>query len=92
MAGVKRRALAQEEGRREAATLGEIAAQGLGVFCWCNRCGRNAVLASDRLAAALGGDFPVPEVGARLRCSDCGAKDIATRPDWPGLGQVARHG
>jgi len=91
MAGVKRHALAREEGRQRAATLADIAAQSLGIFCWCNRCGRNAILDCDPLVAALGRDFPVPEVGARLRCSDCGAKDIATRPAWPGLGQVAHH-
>jgi hypothetical protein len=44
------------------------------------------------LIAELGPDFPVPEVGTRLRCSGCSGKDIATRPAWPGLGQVARHG
>jgi hypothetical protein len=73
------------------ATLGELAADGLGVFCWCNRCGHNAVLASARLAEDLGSDFPVPEVGGRLRCTGCGGKDIATRPAWPGLGTVTNH-
>jgi hypothetical protein len=72
--------------------LGEIASNGIDVFCWCNRCGYNAVLHAERLVAELGPGFPVPEVGARLRCSGCGAKDIATRPAWPGLGQVTRHG
>lgn len=92
MAGLKRRELARQEARRRATTLGEIAAQGLDVFCWCNRCGHNAVLGSGPLVTALGGNFPVPEIGARLRCSACGAKDIATRPAWPGLGPVAHHG
>lgn len=91
MAAIKRRALAGEEARHKAASLGEMAAQGLGIFCWCNRCGHNAVVDSGPLAAALGEETPVPEIGTRLRCSDCGAKDIATRPAWPGLGPVARH-
>lgn len=71
--------------------LGALVREGLGVFCWCNRCGHNATLASDRLAAELGPDIPVPEVATRLRCSGCGSKDVAARPEWPSLGQVARH-
>ena len=45
-----------------------------------------------RLVRELGPQFAVPEVGARMRCTGCGAKDVATRPAWPSLGQVARHG
>ena len=91
MSAIKRRALAEEDRRRQAASLREIADRGVEIFCWCNRCGHNAVVGSARLAEALGGDCPVPEVGARLRCTVCGGKDVATRPDWPSLGQVARH-
>jgi hypothetical protein len=36
------------------------------------------------LVAQLGPDFPVPEIGTRMRCSACGAKDVATRPAWEG--------
>ncbi|MFQ5775811.1 MAG: hypothetical protein ACE5GS_14915 [Kiloniellaceae bacterium] len=92
MAGMKRRELAEKDRRLNAATLGEVADQGVDVFCWCNRCGHNAVLAAADLIGDLGGGYPVPEVGARLRCSRCGGKDVATRPAWPSLGQVARHG
>jgi hypothetical protein len=46
----------------------------------------------ERLVRELGPQFAVPEVGARMRCTGCGAKDVATRPAWPSLGQVARHG
>ena len=92
MSGMKRRAQSEEDRRRKAATLGEVAGRGVGIFCWCNRCGHNAVIAGPALAAALGAACPVPEIGARLRCTRCGGKDVATRPDWPSLGQVARHG
>ena len=95
MGRMKRDAIDREERRRSRAsaptTLGDIAARGLAVFCWCNRCGHNAELPSERLAAELGPALPVPEVGARLRCSGCQSKDVATRPAWPSLGQVARH-
>ncbi len=92
MAGIKRELLAAREARRRATTLGELAEQSIDVFCWCNRCGHNAVLETPALVARLGPATPVPEVGARLRCSGCGGKDVATRPAWRGLGQVARHG
>lgn len=73
------------------ARLGDIAIQGLNVFCWCNRCSHCGELDAVALTARLGPDLPVPEIGARLRCSGCGAKDVATRPGWPSLGQVAHH-
>ncbi len=91
MAGVKNRHLAGEERRRQPAALGTLAEAQLGVFCWCNRCGHNAELGIEALVAELGPDFPVPEVGARTRCSGCGSKDVATRPAWPSMGPVARH-
>jgi len=92
MAGFKRKLLAAEDERLKSITLAELVAAGVDIFCWCNRCSHNAVLAADLLMAELGPAFPVPEVGGRLRCTGCGAKDIATRPAWPSLGPVARHG
>ncbi len=91
MARIKDTLLRDEERRLKAATLGELAAERLRVFCWCNRCGHNATLDSARLAEDLGADFPVPEVGAKLRCTGCDGKDISTRPAWPGLGTVTSH-
>jgi hypothetical protein len=41
--------------------------------------------------AQFGPAFPVPDIGAHLRCSGCGSKNIAARPAWPSLGQVTRH-
>ena len=73
------------------ATIGELAANQIDIFCWCNRCSHHAVAASTVLAGQLGPGFPVPEVGARMRCSSCGSKDVATRPNWPSPGQVSRH-
>lgn len=43
------------------------------------------------LIQQLGPAFPVPEIGARMRCSSCASKDVATRPAWPSRGQVTRH-
>jgi hypothetical protein len=73
-------------------TLGDLIEQGLDVFCWCNRCGHSAVVATPLLAAEIGPLAPVPTVAARMRCSGCGARDVATRPAWPSGGVVSRHG
>jgi hypothetical protein len=91
MAAIKRGQLDGEERRRRVSRLGDLAEAGVEVFCWCNRCGHNAVVETASLIGELGPAFPVPEVGARMRCSGCASKDVATRPHWPGLGQVTRH-
>jgi hypothetical protein len=92
MGAFKRRAIAADEGRRRPAPLGSLADREIDVFCWCNRCGHNAVLSTEQLIRQLGPAIPVPEIGARLRCTGCGSKDVATRPNWPSQGQITRHG
>ncbi|MEE2688668.1 MAG: hypothetical protein VX430_04500 [Pseudomonadota bacterium] len=87
----KRKYLEKAESRRHAIQLGKIMQSGIDVFCWCNRCGHNATISSAHLATELGLAFAVPEIGSRMRCSGCGSKDVAARPNWPSLGQVARH-
>ncbi|MEE8272756.1 MAG: hypothetical protein V3R98_13660 [Alphaproteobacteria bacterium] len=91
MAGFKRQQLAEEDVRRRPVALGTLADQGVDVFCWCNRCGHNAVVTTARLIRQLGPDFPIPEIGAQMRCTGCGGKDVATRPNWPSSGPIARH-
>jgi len=91
MGRLKQRRLASEDHDRRATALGDLQRDGIKIFCWCNRCGHNAVLPADLFIAQLGPAFPVPDVGAHTRCSGCGGKDVATRPAWPSLGQVARH-
>ncbi len=73
------------------ANLGDLADQGMAAWAWCNGCFRNRAVATDGLIARLGRDFPVPDVGAQMRCS-CGSRDIETRPNWPdNLGVITRH-
>ena len=91
MARLKQSSIESEDGRRRPVTLGELVSGDIDVFCWCNRCAHNDVVPSERLLAQLGPAIPVPEIGARMRCSGCSSKDIATRPSWPSLGTVARH-
>jgi len=91
MGRFKRQAMAKSDRGQGAARLGDLVAAKVGVFCWCNRCGHHAEAATAMLVAQLGADFPVPEVGARMRCSACGSKDVATRPAWPSQGQITQH-
>lgn len=92
MAGFKRALLREVDGQRQPITLAELSRMGHDVFCWCNRCGRNAVLSTADLTARLGAAMPVADIGAHLRCTGCGTRDIATRPAWPSPGIVSRHG
>lgn len=91
MGRYKEQVLVAEEKSRRATTLGDLRRAEVDVFCWCNRCGHNAEAATAMLIGQLGPDFPVPEIGTRMRCSSCGSKDIATRPFWPSQGQITRH-
>lgn len=91
MAGMKRALLRAEDDRRHAVTLAQLRDQGHDVFCWCNRCAHNAVIPTGYLLDRLGPDMPVPDVGAHMRCTGCGTRDIATSPAWPSPGLVTRH-
>ncbi len=85
------RALGGEPATPDPATLGDLAAAGLAVFCWCNRCSHHSELSSAVLAAQLGPATPVPALARRLRCAGCGGRDVAARPAWPARGPVSRH-
>lgn len=74
------------------ALLQDLQEDGLDVFCWCNRCGHNAEVALSVFLQRFGATYPVPELGRSMRCKNCKAKDIATRPAWPSYGgQMTRH-
>ena len=84
MSGFKERFIAAQERIARPERLGPLAARGGIIFCWCNRCAHHARLDGRQLVLTLGPDFPVPEVGAKLRCSSCGAKDVATSAEMTG--------
>jgi hypothetical protein len=89
MGRLKQDALDSAHQHTTAMTLGDLLNQALDVFCWCNRCGHNAVLEARLLAGQMGAAQAVPEVGARLRCSGCASKDVATRPAWQSAAPAA---
>lgn len=82
MGRMKRQMIDREDSRVRAARLVELMHAKVGVLCWCNRCGHRAEAATAMLIAQLGPDFPIPEIGTRMRCGSCGSKDVATRPAW----------
>ena len=90
MGRMKQESMAREDRSQRAAQLGDLLSAKVGVFCWCNRCGHNAEASTQMLVSQLGPSFPVPEIGARMRCSACGSKDVATRPSWPSRAQAVR--
>jgi hypothetical protein len=60
-------------------TLANMRNNGVGaVIATCEACGHKADVNVDALAPTI---F-VPEIGRRLRCSQCGGKRIDTRPAW----------
>ena len=71
--------------------LSDLLAQGLGIFCWCNRCGHNAEVPVQALIARLGPTLPVPALARHMRCAGCGGRDISARPAWPPKGPVSQH-
>jgi hypothetical protein len=81
MSGFKERFIAAQERIARPDRLGALAVRGGVIFCWCNRCAHHARIDGRQLSLTLGPDFAVPEIGARLRCSNCGAKDVATSAD-----------
>ncbi len=80
MGRMKREMLNREDHGLRATRLIDLLNDGIGVSCSCNRCGHHAEAASAVLLAQLGPDYPVPEIGARMRCGACGSKDVATGP------------
>ena len=64
-------------------TLAGLAAKGLDIYAYCNRCNHSAVAPLAILLVKLGPSWAVPAVGSRLVCRSCGSKDISTRPHWP---------
>lgn len=60
-------------------TLANMRVNGVNaVIATCEACGRKADINVD----ALPDDMIVPDAARRLRCSQCGGKQINTRPAW----------
>lgn len=76
------------------ATLGDLMAAGIGLYGWCNACGRAGDLDVAALAAAHGESRPWRALARSLRCRRCGAKAGRVRPapeiclNWSGAPEI----
>lgn len=53
------------------------------LWVYCRDCGRERDI--DPASVPLPGDFPVPDVGKRMKCSACGSRKVTTAPElYPG--------
>lgn len=64
-------------------TLGALIADSKLLWCYCRACGRERDI--DPASVPLPPDFPVPEIGGRMKCSACGSRRVVTAPElYPG--------
>ena len=56
------------------ATLANLVTNDNGLRVFCDGCGRCVDLDVDKLVSTHGSDMPVPEIGRRSRCTECGTK------------------
>jgi hypothetical protein len=63
-------------------TLAGLQAKDIDVWVWCPECYREVSLPVEDLMSHLPASFPIPRVGEVLKCSQCGRKGPAVRPDW----------
>ena len=76
---VQRRARDRDGSIIQPMTLANMRENGVrSISATCETCQHEAVLNADRWPA----DMPVPDIGLKLRCSACGGREIATRPNW----------
>jgi len=60
-------------------TLGNMRELGVrGLAVQCNACRHQAVISADDYAD----DIEVPSFGRRLKCTNCGDRNVDVRPNW----------
>lgn len=64
-------------------TLGDLLAEGIGPWAWCNDCCRSGVLDVVALAVAHGESTRTKALADKLRCRHCGSRDSELRMKWP---------
>jgi hypothetical protein len=64
-------------------TIGDLARDRRLLWVYCRECGRERDVPPATLP--LPGEYPVPDVGKRMRCTACGSRKIHTAPElYPG--------
>ena len=59
-------------------TVGDLAREGRLLWCYCVACGYEREIGP--LSVGFEEDQPVPTAGKRMKCSQCGSRDIETKP------------
>jgi hypothetical protein len=76
-----RRAYDKDGSEFPPATLANIRLEGISkIWATCRRlgCGHEAIFDP----SCFPDDYPVPDIGLRLRCSKCGGRDVQTMANW----------
>ena len=64
-------------------TLGDLDNEGKLLWVYCNECCRERDVPP--LSLGLPPETPVPQLGNRLKCSQCGSRKISAKPElYPG--------
>lgn len=71
--------------------LGDLIREGKLLWLYCRECCRERDV--DPATIPLAPEFPVPAIGQRMRCSECGSRKIDSRPElYPGGIAAQRDG
>lgn len=65
--------------RTQPVTLADLSRDDRLMWTYCRDCGREKDL--DPSTIPLPGDYPVPLVGKRMKCTRCGSRKIDTKPE-----------
>ena len=64
-------------------TIGDLMRDRRLLWVYCRECGRERDLRPATLPRP--GEYPVPDIGKRMRCSACGSRKVYTAPElYPG--------
>lgn len=80
-------AVPKEEPVNSPVTLGHLVADGKLLWVCCRGCGRERDV--NPSTVLLPATTPVPDVGKHMRCSQCGSRDVKTKPELCSGGVLA---
>ncbi len=73
------------------AVLGDAVRDGLLLWVSCAGCRHRVRRVPAEIARVLGYDYPLPDLPTRMKCSNCGCREVEVRLEQPRDGSVARH-
>jgi hypothetical protein len=77
--------------QRRSIRLSDVAARGGRLSAWCEQCGHRHLFTAAELARRVPVHASLQQIAGRMRCSVCDGRRVQLRPDYGGLGVVARH-